>query len=180
MACVRHVTTAQDVIKLAEEILENRQRPLVLISTTGEGAFAFDPDLMAREVGADADVVTIASGEATFSLEHALPPKSHVFGGAARSYPVDFGMDPDWRRSILRFPDRHTVDQLIEDALAQVMVSSVVANVARRTWVTAIVERVSGASGNIAKLANGERVMVVADNLPPYLSRRRPHGGWSS
>lgn len=170
MVGMRHIAAAHDVAKLAEDILENRHRPLVLISTTGDGSFAFDPDLIAREVGTDADVITIATGEATYSLEHALPEKSHVFGGAARSYPADFGADPDWRRSILRFPDRHTADELIEDALSQVVERSVVAPAVRRTWVAATVERVSGASGNIAKLANGERVMVVADNLPPYLS----------
>lgn len=170
MVGVRHIETAYDVTALAERILENRHRPLVLLSTTADGSFAFDPDLISRELGPDAEVITIATGEATFSLEQALPPKTHVFGGAARSYPADFGMDPDWHRSILRFPDRHTVDQLIEDALAQVTVSSVVAPVARRTWVAATVERVSGTLGNIAKLENGERVMVVADNLPPHLS----------
>lgn len=166
---MRHIATSHDVAKLAEEIVDHRHRPLILISTTGDGSFAFDPDLIAREVGTDADVITIATGEPTYLLEHALPPKSHVFGGAARSYPADFGADPDWRRSILRFPDRHTVDELIEDALSQVVVRSVVAPIARRTWAAATVERVSGASGNIAKLANGDRVIVVADNLPPHL-----------
>ncbi len=170
MTGVRHIEAAHDVTALAEMILENRRRPLVLLSTTADGTFAFEPDLIARELGSDAEVITIATGEATFSLEQALPPKTHVFGGAARSYPADFGMDPDWRRSILRLPDRHTVDQLVEDALAQVTVSSVAASAAHRTWVGAVVERVSGASGNIAKLDNGDRVMVVADNLPPHLS----------
>lgn len=167
---MRHIATATDVVSLAEEVLGDRDLPLILISTANDGTFVFDPGLIAHEVGGDADVITIATGEATYALERALPPKSHVFGGAARSYPTDFGADPDWRRSILRFPGRHTAEELIEDALSQVVVRSVAPPVARRVWVAATVERVSGASGNIAKLADGERVMVVADDLPPHLS----------
>ena len=167
---MRHIESAGAIAELAEAILGDRHKPLVLISTTGDGAFAFDPDQIAREIGTEAEIATIATGEATYALEHALPPKSHVFGGAARSYPADFGADPDWRRSILRFPDRHTSDVLIEDALSQVVVRSLATAAPRRTWVSATVERVSGASGNVARLANGERAMIVADSFPPYLS----------
>ncbi|WP_426516771.1 hypothetical protein ACPPVQ_18840 [Diaminobutyricibacter sp. McL0618] len=167
---MRHIDTAPGAAALAEEILGERSKPLILISTTNDGALQFDLELIAREVADDADVVTIATGEATYALENALPAKSHVFAGAARSYPVDFGANADWRRSILRFPDRHSADELIEDALAQVTVSTRPATATRRAWVRATVERVSGASGNVAKLENGERVMVVADNLPAHLS----------
>lgn len=65
--------------------------------------------------------MTISIGEATYALEILLPPKCHVFNGVARSYPPDFGEDPDWKRSLLRFPGRDT-EELIEDALAQVIV----------------------------------------------------------
>lgn len=164
---MRHVATTKDAVEIGHEILAQRDKPLVLISTIDDEALASDPEAVAREVGSDADVVTIKTGEATYSLENVLPPKSHVFNGAARSYPINFGADPDWHRSILRFPDRHTAEELIEDALAQVILRSVAPPVARRAWVTATVERVSGASGNIAKLTNGDRVIVVADNLPP-------------
>jgi hypothetical protein len=164
---MRHIDTAVGASEIAQEILADRPKPLVLISTTPEGEFVFDADVIAREVRGDADVVTIATGEATYALEKLLPIKAHVFNGAARSYPPDFGADPDWQRSLLRFPGR-TDDDLIDDALAQVTVALFVAS-PKRTWVRATVELVSGGSGNIARLDNGQRVMVVADALPPTL-----------
>lgn len=142
---------------------------MLLVSTDAEGKFQFDLDRIEREVSGDVDVVTITHGAVTFALGDGLPDKANLHSGAARSYPTDFGEDPDWRRSILRFPDRHTDEELIEDALAQVVFVQV-ADPVRTEWTTAVVERVSGSTGNIAKLANGGLVRIVADRLPSTLS----------
>ncbi|WP_454157714.1 hypothetical protein [Microbacterium lacticum] len=166
---MRHIDSPAAAADLGHEILSARQRPLVLISSDGESAFPFDPALVAREVGEAAEVVTIATGDVTFALERVLPQKTHVFGGAARSYPPDFGDSPDWWRSVLRFPGRHDTTELIDDALAQVTSLTGIRERDRRAWVTATVERVSGATGNIARLENGTRVMVNADLLPPQV-----------
>lgn len=164
---MKHVDTAAGARELAREILADRSKPLVLVSTTQEGEFVFDANLIARELRGDGSVATIATGDATYELEKLLPFKSHVFNGTARSYPPDFGSDPDWQRSLLRFPGRSN-DDLIDDALAQVTVHPVVTP-ERRTWVRAQIELVSGASGNIARLDSGQRVMVVPDSLPQSL-----------
>ena len=163
---MRHIDSADGARVIASEILRERARPLVLISTTAEGEFAFDAETVAHGLDGDADVVTIATGEATYTLEKLLPSKAHVFNGAARSYPPDFGTDPDWQRSLLRFPGRDEED-LVEDAVAQIVLRPVEAPV-RRAWTHATVELVSGsAAGNVARLADGQRVIVVADGLPP-------------
>lgn len=157
-------------MELAADILGARDRPLIVISSIdGGGRYAFDPVHVARELGAQADVATIDTGDATRALERSLPAKTQVFGGAARSYPADFGAAPDWHRSLLRFPDRHTVDELIEDALAQVVAVVPPASSERPRWVRGVVELVSGATGNVARLDGGERVVVVGDRLPPQL-----------
>lgn len=162
---MRHIDSADGARVIAAEILRERARPLVLISTTADGELVFDAENVAEALDGDADVVTIATGEATYVLENALPPKSHVFNGAARSYPPDFCADPDWQRSLLRFPGRNDED-LIEDALAQIVLRPIEAPV-RRAWVRATVELVSGsAAGNVARLEDEQRVMVVADSLP--------------
>lgn len=162
---MRHIDTADGAQAIATEILSARTRPLALISTLPEGGFAFDPEKVAAELGGDADVVTIVTGSVTCALEGLLPAKAHVFNGTARSYPPDFGADPDWQRSLLRWPGRDEAD-LVEDALAQVVVRPFDMPV-RRTWVSAVVELVSGSEvGNVACLADGQRVMVVADSLP--------------
>lgn len=167
MSGMRQIAKSADAIQLAHEILDDRKKPLVVISTDPDGEYAFDPEYIARELDGDADVVTILTGEASYTLEGLLPAKTHVFNGAARSYPPDFGRDPDWQRSLLRFPGRVEQD-LIDDALAQMTVVPVVAPT-RRTWVRATVELVSGVTGNVARLADGQRVMVVPDELPPTL-----------
>lgn len=167
MSSMRHTTTAADAIELAHEILDSRNKPLVLISAGPDGEYAFDPEYIARELDGDADVVTILTGEASYALEGLLPTKAQVFNGAARSYPPDFGRDPDWQRSLLRFPGRVEQD-LIDDALSQMTVVPVFAPT-RRTWVRATVERVSGVTGNVARLADGQQVMVVPDELPTTL-----------
>ena len=164
---MKHVDTSAGATGIAHEILAERHKPLVLISTTPDGGFAFDPEHIARELRGDADVFTIATGDATYALEGLLPPKAHVFNGAARSYPPDFGKDPDWQRSLLRFPGR-SADDLIDDALAQVTVVTAAAPI-RRVWTRATVELVSGAVGNLARLENGQQVSVVPDQLPPTL-----------
>lgn len=163
---MRHIDSADGARVIASEILRERPRPLVLISTTADGDFAFDAETIARALDGDADVVTIATGEPTYALEKLVPPKTHVFGGAARSYPPDFAADPNWQRSLLRFPGRRE-DDLVEDALAQIIVGPLQAP-ARRVWARATVDLVSGsAAGNVAHLEDGQRVMVVADSLPP-------------
>lgn len=162
---MRHIDSPDGAREIATEILRERTRPLVLISAAPDGTFSFDPDTVAHGLSEDADVATISTGEATYALENLLPPKCHVFNGAARSYPPDFGEDPDWKRSLLRFPGRDT-EELIEDALAQVIVRPV-AEPVRRVWTRATVERLSGsATGNVARLADGQRVIVVSDALP--------------
>lgn len=170
---MRLVDTAAGAHALAQEILGPRTRPLILISTRDQDgglAFAFDPDQVAREVGQDVDVVTIVTGETTRVLEKSMPEKTHAFGGAARSYPPDFGTAPEWWRSLLRFPDRHTVDELIGDALAQLTTVALRPVSERGRWVTATVERVSGATGNVARLDDGQQVIIVSDRLPPRVS----------
>ncbi|GAB2518517.1 hypothetical protein GCM10027064_15240 [Microbacterium petrolearium] len=167
---MRHVDTAEGARQIALEILGPRKRPFVLISTIdATGNFAVDPEHVALELGRDAEVATIVSGDVTMALEWTLPEKTHVFGGAARSYPPDFGTAPDWWRSVLRFPDRNSVDQLVEDALAQVTAIAMPAPQERQRWVRCTVELVSGAAGNVGRLESGERVIIASDRPPPGL-----------
>ncbi|WP_137843033.1 hypothetical protein [Microbacterium sp. 2FI] len=114
------VRTSPDVAALAERILARRQRPLVVVSTDPHtDLFALDTDELAGELRDIADLVLISTGDLTRELDSLLPEKTQVYGGAGRSYPVDFGVQPDWRRSPLRFPGGRATQQLIGDALGQ-------------------------------------------------------------
>ncbi|MFE6735971.1 hypothetical protein [Microbacterium sp. NPDC057650] len=168
------VTTPSEAEALAIRILAIRPRPLVLVSATPEGEFAFDGERLRQELGDVADVVTIATGRATHALEELLPPKTHAFGGAARSYPVDFGQDPDWSRSRLRFPGQADTDDLIADAMAQ-SVQQV-----RRTVESAAPAAIRRATGVVkgfiaddtralVELGDGTTVTATGDLLPDTL-----------
>ncbi|MFE6996164.1 hypothetical protein ACFVAE_09425 [Microbacterium sp. NPDC057659] len=149
------VTTPSEAEALATRILTPRQRPLVLVSATSEGEFAFDTERLGRELGGIADVVTVATGEATDVLEQLLPPRTQAFGGAARSYPGDFASDPDWSRSRLRFPGHADTDDLIDDAMAQ----------STRRAVVQAAPTVVRASGVVAGfLDDGTRARVELDD----------------
>ncbi|MFC4138514.1 MULTISPECIES: hypothetical protein [unclassified Microbacterium] len=168
------VTTPSEAEALATRILTVRQRPLVLVSATAEGEFAFDDDRLRHELGGIADVVTIATGRATHALEELLPPKTHAFGGAARSYPVDFGDDPDWSRSRLRFPGHADTDDLIGDAKAQSVqqvrrtVESSAPNAVRRA--SGVVKGfLAGDTRALVELDDGTTVTATGDLLPATL-----------
>ncbi|MDQ0614450.1 hypothetical protein QF046_002091 [Microbacterium sp. W4I4] len=150
------VTTPAEVEALAGRILAARARPLLLVSTDADGHLLFDVGRLRSELDGIAEVVTIATGTATHVLEQLLPPKSHVFGGAARSYPGDFGRDPDWSRSHLRFPTHADADDLINDAMAQT---------GRRTVESAPAPSIRRVSGIVKGfVAEGTRAMVQLDD----------------
>ncbi|UYO96912.1 hypothetical protein OED01_15115 [Microbacterium sp. M28] len=150
------VVTPSQAEDLAARILARRAHPLLLVSTDPEGGFSFDVPRLRQELDGIADVVTVETGGVTRHLEQLLPPKTHAFGGTARSYPTDFGADPAWTRSHLRFPDHATTDDLIDDAIAQ--------SVQRRVE-SAAAPRVRRASGVVhGFVADGTRAMVRLDD----------------
>ena len=150
------VVTPSQAEDLAARILARRAHPLLLVSTDPEGGFSFDVPRLRQELDGIADVVTVETGGVTRHLEQLLPPKTHAFGGTARSYPTDFGADPAWTRSHLRFPDHATTDDLIDDAIAQ--------SVQRRVE-SAAAPRVRRASGVVQGfVADGTRAMVRLDD----------------
>jgi len=150
------ITTPAEVEALASRILGPRTHPLVLVSTDADGHLLFDVDRLRSELDGVADVVTIATGTATHLLENLLPPKAHAFGGASRCYPADFGHDPDWQRSHLRFPTHADTDDVINDAMAQT---------GRRTVESAPAHRIRRVSGIVRGfVADGTRAMVQLDD----------------
>ncbi|WP_194421197.1 hypothetical protein [Microbacterium abyssi] len=163
------VRTAAEVEALATRILGRRERPLVLVSADADGLFHFDLARLRTELDGIAEVVTIETDSASHDLEHLLPPKTHAFGGAARSYPPDFGEAPEWTRSQLRFPGHSDADDLIEDAMGQT---------GRRTVESAPASSIRRASGTvrgfvadgtvaIVRLDDGTTVTATGALLPP-------------
>ncbi|MGF6824598.1 regulator of replication initiation timing [Microbacterium sp. ZKA21] len=163
------VITPEDAEALATRILMPREHPLVLVSTAIGGELLFDVDRLRRELDGTADVVTIATGIPSKHLESLLPPKAQVFNGAARSYPPDFGVDPSWARSHLRFPDHSDTADLVNDAMAQTgrrTIQSATARTIRRA--AGVVQGfVADGSRAMVRLDDGTTVTATADLLPP-------------
>ncbi len=112
------IATEEDARALAARILAPRTRPLVVVSTDpATGDYVIDPARLADGVGRLAELVLVPTGDLSRIVAAALPERTQVYGGAGRSYPADFGRDPDWRRSPLRFPDAAAVDRLVGDVL---------------------------------------------------------------
>ncbi|HWK76760.1 hypothetical protein [Microbacterium sp.] len=165
------VRTAAEVEALAARILGSREQPLVLVSTDADGLFAFDLTRLRAELDGVADIVTIETGTASRDLENLMPPKTHAFGGAARSYPPDFGSAPDWTRSHLRFPGHADTDDLIDDVFSQTHGRTVES--ARPAQVRHASGTVQGfvADGTraIIRLDDGATVTATDDLLPPTI-----------
>ncbi|MDM4764322.1 hypothetical protein QT381_15055 [Galbitalea sp. SE-J8] len=159
------VTTEADAVALAGRILAPRTRPLVVLSTDPRtGEFVLDAERLADELSDLADVVLIATGDLTRTLDAHVPDRTQVYGGAGRSYPVDFGADPRWQRSPLRFPGARATDQLIRDALGQAHAAGVVLQPTG--------ERSRPVAGTVLRFVGPERALVsVDDGLPVTLAR---------
>ncbi len=84
----------EGVKELVDEILNSRRtRPVCVISTpNGELEPAFDPLFVDQEVSKFCDVFVIIGGTATREMQELMPPDTHVYGGAARAYPIDFAI----------------------------------------------------------------------------------------
>lgn len=116
---IRTATTHADAEVLAQAILGARTRPLVLISSNpSTGQFEIDAHDVVEQVGDVAHVWTITTGDSTYALSNLLPPRTEVYRGAGRSYPVGFGADPRPDRSPLRFPGQKAFTNLVDDVLA--------------------------------------------------------------
>lgn len=116
---VRLAESQTDVEQLAQEILGERTRPLVLISTNAStGLLDIDATDVFEQVGDVADVWTIPTGDPSHALSSLIPAGTEAYRGAGRSYPIGFGANPRPERSPLRFPGKRALNNLVNDALA--------------------------------------------------------------
>lgn len=92
---VQHLQPAE-VGPWVEEVLLNvgRLKPVVAVTTQpGGGPPWIDPRKLDEAIGAQADVVLLETGDATWELADALPPRLDAYGGAVRVWWP--GLTPD-------------------------------------------------------------------------------------
>ncbi|GGF49010.1 hypothetical protein GCM10010922_26120 [Microbacterium sorbitolivorans] len=152
---MRHIATITDADALIDEILRGLVRPIVAISNTFGGAYAFDPDIAASRVGRFADVVTLETGDVTRRLE-ADPLHTRVFDGAAR---VFYSATEVGR---LRFAGSDTIDDLLSDVPMSV---SLPTRPKDPEIVTGRIMRSDANTGVLAQLSDGEYARVEVEGV---------------
>lgn len=81
-----------------------RSRPVVVVTShPGSERGWLDPDRLQAQLGDLAEVVFLETGEPTWALTEALPPRLDVYGGAVRIYWPGLARDSDPREHRLLF-----------------------------------------------------------------------------
>lgn len=74
---------------------ESRGKPIVAVTTQPRsGRTWLSPDELAAALGDAAEVVCLVTGETTWELTDALPPRLDVYGGAVRIWWPGLRRDP--------------------------------------------------------------------------------------
>jgi len=122
---VRTIETDQQARDLANHLLDPARADVAIILTTrmGEQTPLIDPHVVSDAVGNKVDVVVLPTGNLTRVLEDELPPKTHVYGGAGRAYPIGTSWVENLHDAPIRFvwteaDTARSTELLIEDALA--------------------------------------------------------------
>jgi hypothetical protein len=156
---------------------------VLVISTPNEGAAPLlDAADLYRRVGEIADVVVLHNGPASWALAEGVPPRTEVYGGAGRVYPVNRGWLADPYRAPLRFcwptdiPAR-VADVLEDDAYAAATLDGSLTRGATETTSTRpAAGRVDGfldRHNALLRLDDGTQAIVVVDELLPGIEPTR-------
>lgn len=87
------VNQVSQVSELVESLLSARRSlPVCLVSTPHDSNTPnFDIERLEGDVGSVCEVVVVVNGDVTRELQRLLADESHVYGGSARVYPLNFG-----------------------------------------------------------------------------------------
>ncbi len=162
------VTTIEQAQDLAEGLLNTRRaKPWCVISTPNDDTNpVFDVASIEDDVASVSEVFVIWGGPATRVLQELLPPDTHVFGGAARVYPISFAATKGATAGKLRYvypPGTVTqsTQRLNSDIWAAAMDAGLLAQAtADAIATTGVVKQFYGDSVALLQLENGELVSI--------------------
>lgn len=149
-----------------------RKRPVCVVTIAiSEDEPGFDLNHLEREAGEVADFYLVKTGDLTREFMTLMPENTQAYGGAARAYPIDFGMSK--AASTLRYPIppvqlKKATAALISDLWGYGHAAGLIAKPAANLKAeTVTVEAIFGGETAILKRANGERVSVRAEAVFP-------------
>ena len=179
-----HAQTEAEGRALARHLLsEARTHPVLVLSTPSEGAAPLlDADDLHGRVGEIADVAILHNGPASWALAEGLPPRTEVYGGAGRVYPVDRAWLANPYRAPLRFcwpsdvPAR-VADTLEDDAYAAATLDGSLTLAATEATATRpAVGKIDGLLDRhnaLLRLEDSSQAIVVVDELVPGIEPSR-------
>jgi hypothetical protein len=162
------IRTAEDARELAAGLLDRtRKAPWLVISTPNDDIKpVFDLEAIKDEVDSVSQIFVVWGGPATRELQELLPADTHVFGGAARTYPIDFAITNGASAGKLRYVyPPGTVGQstarLISDVWAAANEAGLLKEAAASAvQVTGEVAQFYGDSVAVIKLTNGQLASI--------------------
>ena len=162
------VTTIEQAQDLAEGLLNTRRaKPWCVISTPNDDTNpVFDVASIEDDVASVSEVFVIWGGPATRVLQELLPPDTHVFGGAARVYPISFAATKGATAGKLRYvyppgTVAQSTQRLNSDIWAAAMDAGLLAQAtADAIATTGVVKQFYGDSVALLQLENGELVSI--------------------
>jgi hypothetical protein len=162
------IRTAEQAKELAEGLLDvRRPQPWCVISTPNDSNQAvFDVDAIEDEVASVCEVYVVWGGPATRTLQDLLPLDTHVFGGAGRTYPLDFGKTQGASVGKLRYVyPPGTVAQSTERLISDIWAAAMDAGLLKQATANAIdavatVKQFFGDSVVLLQLTNGDLASV--------------------
>lgn len=138
-AGVRTLVSTNDAHTLANHLVSpERQWPTVVVTTAhGHDAPHIDANAIADELRGLAEVVSIASQDASWKLTEHLPPGTQVYGGATRVYPTGHAWHQNPRRAPITLThSRETSPRSVEKVVSDAMSAALAAGLLERPTTT--------------------------------------------
>lgn len=156
---------------------EARSYPLVLVSSSREGAYPVEPERLRSVLTGLADVVTVPSGVDTFALEEEVGRRHMAFGGAVNIvFPVRRGSKDRFCETVLLRPE--AIAELVGDGKS--LESEVLAAITHRTNLPASWRHISPAKvdqailhGRVTALLEKAKDSAHAGELAEYVELLR-------
>lgn len=178
------ITDPDSARDLAAHLLSPaRTHPVLVVTTPSEDADPLLPaaDLAAR-VQAVCDTVILPNGPASWAFAAALPPRTEVYGGAGRVYPIDHGWVTDPYQAPLRFCWPDTVPARVADTLEDDAYDAAAAagllnrgtpDTAAGPVVAAKVQGLATRHHALMRLPNLGQALMLSDAIRPHIEPNR-------
>lgn len=162
VSAARVLQSRSESESLARELLAaDRERPVVVVTVPqGRDESFIDAERVSREVAELADVVVLATQDASWGLSRRLPEGCQVYGGAGRVYPVGAA----WTEAPQHAPLSFAYSEADTDQATSKIVSDTLAIVGRERGHEPHDTSFERTTGTVSQLIRPSRALVRLDD----------------